>query len=646
MGFYDNPIIDDAAKNSEASEIALRMLFNMSTGFICRVPTPDKGCDFNIELINGKNEAAKWEFGVQLKSTQNLHLVDGNSFISFPISTSRLGYLSRSIPVSGLLIIHHSDTGYFYFSEVNEIVFRLYEEKNSDWENQQTVNVKIPIKNKLNPETVKGLHGRYTTLFKSAVKMQNAFGERYGLPKSAVRETNDDYDFNNPVHIATFLQRHGTEMLMNYEVNMVGTMVRRLTNDQISANTKLICLAAISNGELGAYDLSELQCIKAIKRRDITADDRRLVEYALVKNQFHLGKIRFEELEEKLLVFETVDLSPQNKLTLRFNILYFKLAQIGIDKQPDEELQKEIMDLFDKIDKESLTTRVRLLLTAWNADNFSSFINALFIREMAVLSFSDGGIKAALFSPRIAGLNQQLLAILKTLRSQETSADNLLIRAHALQIWVKHYLHLELTTLNMKPSQNNFEGQEKILHELINMALTSYNYFQQEGSVPESYVSLCYALEFIELGKNKFEKSCLPDEEFLLETKKRIEEDSVIQPYQFQVKTILKDQSEGIKKRISQLGQKERQTVVTTLATAKNITENAASHMLKEIETFQEFHIRCKNPDIELKPIYHSKDGKKPSYLKPTQYFLLNKKTGIESLPSLDFEQLLRSWGL
>jgi hypothetical protein len=86
MAFKDNPIIDQSARNSNNSERTLNNFLNLETGFICRPDVPDKGCDFDAELILSNKESSNWRFPIQLKSIEILTLIENEKYISYSLS--------------------------------------------------------------------------------------------------------------------------------------------------------------------------------------------------------------------------------------------------------------------------------------------------------------------------------------------------------------------------------------------------------------------------------------------------------------------------------------------------------------------------------------------------------------------------------
>jgi len=645
MGFYDNPQIDNASKHSEESEWALREFITQKNGFICRPLTPDKGCDFNTELIID-NHASNWHFGIQLKSDTDPNYVAAGKAISYPFETSRLGYLARQMPVPGIIVVYDVATKACYFQYVKEALDDLYTEKGTDWEDQKFVSIRIPVANRIDLLHVSNIHAYYVLGFRRAAQMHDSFGHLYGLSRSGLKPDISRYDFNNPDHIITMLEEHGINLLIEYDLHIVSSLISKLTERQIFNNTRILALSAVLNAELGQYDISEVQCNKVLKKKDITPDERVLVRYANCKNKYRLQKITLEQVISEVKEIQRENLSEQSKLTIEINLLSFRLAAVKAGDHVPDSLKQEIFDIYYRIDRSTLSPKVKFLLTLWNSDNYSSYINAIYLHEAGVALLSQSPLDKARFFKRATELNEEFLRIVERFHRIQPTQDNLLVRAYALQIWVRHLLHIEINNLNLRPETNNFAGFEGNLEQLINRALTAYNYFRQQGFDVEAYHSLCYALEFIEIGRTKLHKEMYHDIAYLYEVKAQMEEDTSIEPYELQVPKIAKrGLNNGQQLQLKNLSKEQLGQIAPMIARAKNIPVQFVPNAMMEAQAYQEFFGRCADPNIELISIYASSD-ERLKYAQPVRYALRNKRIDLQSAPSYNIDELLTNWGL
>jgi hypothetical protein len=476
--------------------------------------------------------------------------------------------------------------------------------------------------------------------------MHDSFGHLYGLSRSSLKVDTSKYDFNNSEHIIKMLEEHGINLLIEYDLHIVSSLISKLAEPQIFNNTRILALSAVINAELGQYDLSEVQCKKVLKKKDITPDERILVRYTNSKNQYWLKKITLEQVISDVKDIQKENLSEQSKLTIEINLLFFRLAAIGLGNQVPDSFKREIFVIYDQIDHSASSSKVKFLLTLWNSDNYSSYINSVYLYEASLALLSDSNFDKAKFIKRTTELNEEFLKIVERFHNIQPNQDNLLVRAFALQIWVRHLLHIEVSTLNLRPETNNFAGFEGNLEQLINRGITAYNYFRQQGFDGEAYHSLCYSLEFIEIGKAKLQKEMYHDVGYLYRIKAEMEENTSIEPYELQVPKIIKRTSNnGQQLQLKNLTQEQLNKLAPMIARARNIPVQFIPNAMLEAQAYQEFFGRCNDPNIELISIYASNE-ERLRYAQPVRYALINKRIDLQSAPTYNLGELLTNWGL
>src|SRR5215216_1881766 len=156
MAFDKLPQIDQSAVNSAESIRKLMDHMNEGSGFIMRLEVPDKGCDYDVELIKNQRDVSNWRFALQLKSIANPKFIKDGEFLSYSFETDRLGYLIRRLPAMGIVVLYDVDTERIYFDYVDEIYNRVRVEKGSeDWKQQDSVSIHIPVANEMTVQTIK-----------------------------------------------------------------------------------------------------------------------------------------------------------------------------------------------------------------------------------------------------------------------------------------------------------------------------------------------------------------------------------------------------------------------------------------------------------------------------------------------------------
>lgn len=209
MAFFDRPIIDDASANNERSESAFRFFFNQASGFICRNDFPDKGCDFDVELISNGKDASNRRFGVQLKSVQNLPLLADGETISYSFETSRLGYLMNRLMGEGLFVIYDNANDLLYYELALNIYMNLMASRgNGDWQQLEKVNVHLSTRNVINQAALGKIHNYFSSRFDQAALFMNSHGHQHGLDIAANNQ-HTRYKIDDIEQLRKLLLDHG-----------------------------------------------------------------------------------------------------------------------------------------------------------------------------------------------------------------------------------------------------------------------------------------------------------------------------------------------------------------------------------------------------------------------------------------------------
>ena len=337
--------------------------------------------------------------------------------------------------------------------------------------------------------------------------MNDSYGGLYGRPRTSMRYSPDDFDLNSPQGIISYLEKNGTDLLINYQLGEVSRLIAKLTDQDITEHTSMLCLAATARSQAGRFNESHVLCRKVLRRSDLTEDQRIQLLYEDIKNRFKLGKLSLEDSITEMEALKERPLSTQSRLTIAANQLQAELANGTLLDPVIGNYRQQIFALFDEIEASNLPGSIKFLLNLWNADNYSLFINLTFMvnaRAAHLGTFNDWVREMQ----RIMALDKELLYFLETIGKQVEGGRNKLVRAYTLQIHFKHMVTREIHSSLLRPERNNFEGFQMNLRRMnINLALNAVNYFNEEGVKYEAYVALCNALELLEIGRFKLGKA-------------------------------------------------------------------------------------------------------------------------------------------
>lgn len=136
--------------------------------------------------------------------------------------------------------------------------------ESTEWHANEKVNIHIPIENIISDESVAEIHQIFWGRFEQALRMQNSFGSRYGLPKFEI-EDRLNFDPNNIDHLIEFLEQHSLSLINDYDIDIMFQMVSRIPHIKIYLSKNLLLIAAIAYSEAGIIAESKIFCSKLKK---------------------------------------------------------------------------------------------------------------------------------------------------------------------------------------------------------------------------------------------------------------------------------------------------------------------------------------------------------------------------------------------
>lgn len=186
MAFEDSPKVDLNAERSEESILRCKSFFSKRNGFISHSVdgTNDYGTDINCQIIEQGN-VTPFQFPIQVKSKTTYKKLKHNNetFIASQFKTSRLSYLIKHTPTSGIIILFDENKNEIYYDFAFEIYNRIRMSHDDDlWKNQETITISIPKSNILDSSSINIIHDRCLRYYKNHDKLLFEHGKNYGLP--------------------------------------------------------------------------------------------------------------------------------------------------------------------------------------------------------------------------------------------------------------------------------------------------------------------------------------------------------------------------------------------------------------------------------------------------------------------------------
>lgn len=107
---------------------------------------PDYGIDYEIEVFYNEKPTGIW-FEVQLKGTEKYRETKDCLLMAF--ETDKIQYYLANVPLPVFLVVVHTQNEEIHWLFLQKYVNEVLKEENPDWNQQKTVTIKIPKRNRL-----------------------------------------------------------------------------------------------------------------------------------------------------------------------------------------------------------------------------------------------------------------------------------------------------------------------------------------------------------------------------------------------------------------------------------------------------------------------------------------------------------------
>ncbi len=649
MALRDKPQIDPSAANSSRSERKLNDWFNEDTGFILRKEQPDKGCDYMCEMLD-KTGATNWKFPIQLKSIQKPNLVGQGTYISYPILTSRLGYMLNQLPTTGIIVFYAVDSDNLFYEFSHKVYERIKSERESDdWTLQESVNIRVPLANVLTASAVKSLHQLLMDRFANAARMQVAFGDRYQLPVIELVGT-AVFDWNNPEHLRSWLREYGQAMLFHFDLAPLHSALQRLTIADIERDKELLVLACVAYGETGRYLESDLFIKKLRYKFSLDESEIEMIDFAEAKNQLKLGQMTPAGFIRKMETRLPRMTSKQNELTLRINLQRFRIAELRGPVETPSSILSELRKIYGDIETSTLHQHVKDILTLWNAEHDSHLMTHQQHLDYISFRMMTASGREIPREERVSKIRDamdkemQFLKRIENIYNRATREDHKFLQATA-QSLLGIFALQKLFSLLSYPDSPKIPEEE--IKRFTRYAFTAFRLFREMGNPVDAYRSLCTTLELMYVTKHYYNE--IPEHyiEALQSDKAELENQFMIPSYPLQIPPVLKRitgiETSGVNDSLAPYSDIDLESLARLVFNQLRLPQERFVHFHNEYIATRLFQQRCTDPDVQF--FCYNYGSTVNAYIQPVQYVLKNKVSGIESVRSGSMEDLLHSWG-
>lgn len=529
MAFNDNPEVDIYSKNSEESVLAVKLYLMQKHGFIVRDETPDKGVDFDVELILD-NKASGFKFAIQLKSVEQAKLVvkDSIQYVAYRIKTSRLGYLCRRSPGFGLLIIYDDNSKISYFDYVENIVDNIDAITNDNtWRENETVTTYINTDKIVDATSMSELHRIMQNRCDSHQNMYTKYASDFGLPDFH-KHVADDLD--------GLIEKYGYALLNSKDYHILYGYLAKLPLKSIVDNSKLVLLAAITYNQIGQNVEGEYFISKSKKFINEYSDtEKELLLIFQVVAEFQLGKIDKSVYLQKLKSIEPEIRSDANGILVKIQILFTDMTNINVfATEPFKEILPKLDSLIMninicKIDEEIKNYYTLEILSIMFQVGIQHFFRSTTDALIQKKVLGEAPLKARLDN---AHMLIMLLGIpmksLKEIYDYSLKANNDHLKAAV--IFKRTFMFNSFVMANMSSifsgevtfDKYREQQQPQLFEQSYHDSLEAYNIFNKKHDLSIAYKSLSMSLEVNYIYSFLYGKNI--DDQALQATRKRMEQ--------------------------------------------------------------------------------------------------------------------------
>ncbi|MFO7823961.1 MAG: DUF4365 domain-containing protein [Cyclobacterium sp.] len=611
MAFDDYPKVDLNAERSEESVLKCRQLFSRKNGFISHTVdgTNDYGTDITCQIIENNN-VKPYQFPIQIKSKISYpeKILLKQSFLSTNFNTSRLAYLIKHSPTSGIIVIYDEKGEQLYYDFAYEIYNRIRASHKDDlWKNQESATILIPKSNILDTDGIQSIYSRCLNFFKNHDRLLLEHGKSYGLP--IVEELSSK--LKSPLEI---LEDIGELMFFYHKFPEILGLLDHLDKKSLRRK-KIAYLGAITYTEIG--DVVEADYFFKLCNRDFESfsqKERETLNFQKFKFQFYSGKFSRSKLKEMLHDIRLSSNNIDDLIYLRINLLNLDLMdKIGIDGF-DEEVFIETESVFKLIIQSNRNENSKHFQLISTADILSKSINSILtgmlIDTKIIESLGGNPKKSARIKKldKIMALNNRCHKYFRDSIDFASKEDNKLLLAHSHLALAISFFGQCIAFFIAEKKFDDKKITNQLLSEILKSSLNSYNIFNNLNLRPFAYTSITLSFEIHLLAKYwlNYDLNSVTEISKIEDAVNSFEKDDFKKRFSSVVEKIYQRHGEfnsmipNSTTSSVYYSEEQIEVLARTFARDQGVPENRLENIKKSIRDYQLFYSRCKNPDFIL----------------------------------------------
>jgi hypothetical protein len=197
------------------------------------------------------------------------------------------------------------------------------------------------------------------------------------------------------------------------------------------------------------------------------------------------------------------------------------------------------------------------------------------------------------------------------------------------------------------------DAHKKLFLNHIENAIFGYNCFLEENYLKEAYQLLCNTLELLETSRNYYHYTDPFDFDQLSSVRKSLQEKLDFTEYQMIIRPLLERSMKTEKngealgmRYVKDLDDSQILTLSQSALKAFSLPADRLVNIENEMKAYRLFYNRCTDNSLDILQLSSPSETKEDQYKYPVRFVLRRKNTKIETLPSGNMEELLKTYGL
>lgn len=651
MSFFDNPIVDKNAERSEDSVLKIRSFFKLTTGFLCREESPDYGVDFDIELLDGKQNTTGHKFAIQVKSAKKVKVItkDNKNYISLQFKTSRLGYLIRRTPGLGLITLYDDNSQKTYYDYVELIEERIItQQKNNKWKMQETVNINLPANNLLTRETVKGIYAKFSRRFLNHKILLSQHAQKFDLPINiSPKEINE----KDPISL---LISYGHLLINNNYFTILTDLFEKADKSKIKSSHTLCLYGALGYSEIGNAIEAKYYLMRVNQFKEkYDSNELELISLVAPRIDFILGNLSFESYNEVMKECSKAISTPINKVNIQINLFVEETANQIFKHQYNHSFEEKLIAFFNEIEKLEIDDKHKWNFICQHSDTVLGYAASFFSKIMI-----RGKIANKISAPQNSEEIRNKLQRFKTLVSvcdsrfekgilfSNKEKDNIISGLIRL-VQGNFFIGCQFNLFIVQEVQKYSEQVEKEYQFHANSMYKAFSSFSLEQLHGQAHKSLNVYLDIKRLFKASYSKELAGENEHTVnQILKSIETETGIQSFNSTIKKAISE-IPSLKTELSNHRKWANMTDEKLLYAANifldlyKLPKERLKNIILDIENYRKFYQIFTQEHIELIQNLSHFNSSEMKYKHPPTYMAINKKKDLRTVPHSDIEILI-----